>query len=53
VCDETDNCVKDVNPDQSDADQDGVGDVCDNCPKDENKDQVTRTATASATRARS
>ena len=29
VCDETDNCIDDVNPDQIDSDNDGQGDACD------------------------
>jgi len=27
-----DNCPSDNNPDQSDTDNDGIGDACDNCP---------------------
>merc|ERR1711976_1120189 len=27
-----DNCPGHKNPDQADADEDGIGDVCDNCP---------------------
>jgi hypothetical protein len=29
-----DNCPLDYNPDQSDRDSDGIGDVCDSCPDD-------------------
>ena len=29
VCDETDNCIDDMNPNQIDTDNDGVGDACD------------------------
>jgi hypothetical protein len=29
VCDDVDNCPGDANPDQSDVDEDGAGDVCD------------------------
>jgi 6-phosphogluconolactonase (cycloisomerase 2 family) len=32
VCELTDNCPDDSNPDQADGDGDGVGDACDNCP---------------------
>jgi agmatine/peptidylarginine deiminase len=35
-----DNCPSDPNPDQSDVDADGHGDVCDNCPTTANEDQA-------------
>ncbi len=32
ICDEDDNCPNDANPDQTDTDNDGIGDDCDACP---------------------
>jgi len=34
-----DNCPQQENPDQADADTDGIGDLCDNCPAESNPDQ--------------
>lgn len=36
----TDNCPLVINPDQSDVDGDGAGDVCDNCPATANVGQM-------------
>lgn len=40
IADTTDNCPLTSNPDQSDRDGDGHGDVCDNCPGLSNSDQM-------------
>lgn len=40
VCGDEDNCPDDFNPDQTDSDEDGVGDECDNCPGDLNPNQA-------------
>ena len=36
--DEDDNCPSSYNPDQTDSDSDGFGDVCDGCPNDADND---------------
>jgi len=38
IPDDEDNCVADPNPDQTDADADGKGDLCDVCPYDAEDD---------------
>lgn len=39
VANAEDNCFEDSNPDQSDTDMDGLGDVCDPCPVDAQNDR--------------
>jgi MYXO-CTERM domain-containing protein len=40
ACGTDDNCPEVPNPDQSDRDEDGIGDACDNCPDVPNQDQL-------------
>ena len=40
ACGTDDNCPEVPNPDQADADGDGLGDACDNCPSVPNADQA-------------
>lgn len=45
ILNERDNCPYVYNTDQTDTDNDGVGDQCDNCPLMHNPDQVCRVQT--------